>query len=126
MFLIGALIQILITGVVFGVILQIAAKLIMKEGIEFVDAFKAAIIATAVIAFADYGLSNLTLAPAWIGILSAVVYLVIWLLALMIVIGLDLTQSFLVACVFTGITWLIRLALAAALGLGKSLSEGGG
>ena len=47
MWIIGAVIQILIAGVIFGFILQIAAKIIVKEGIDFGDAFKTAIVATA-------------------------------------------------------------------------------
>ena len=126
MWLIGALIQVLIIGLIFGAILQISAKVIMKEGIEFSDAFKTAVIATAVIMLGDFGLNNSSIDPAWHALVNAAFSLVVWLLALMIVIGLNLSQSFLVACVFTGLTWLIRLILIAAFSIGKSLEDAGG
>ena len=124
--MIGLLIQILITGVVFGAILQLAAKFIVKEGIDFGDAFKAALVGAAVTMLGDYGLQKLELEPIVRSILSPVLYLVVWTLALAIVIGIDLARSLLVAVVFTILTWLLKIVFFAMLGLGAGLSEGAG
>ena len=45
MWIIGPIIQILIAGVVFGALLQIASKIVLKDSIEFGDAFRTAIVA---------------------------------------------------------------------------------
>ena len=125
MWIIGAVIQILIAGVIFGFILQIAAKIIIKEGIDFSDAFKTAIVATAGIVLSDLGLQNLGLDGALSMVLSFLIPLVIWTLAMAIVTGLELVQSILIAIVFTLINWLIMFVFGLMLAMGMGLGSMG-
>lgn len=125
MWIIGAVIQILISGVIFGFILQIAAKIIVKEGIDFGDAFKTAIVATAGIVLSDLGVQNLGLDGALSMALGFLLPLVIWTLALVIVTGLELVQSILIAIVFTLITWLIMFVFGLMLAMGATVGSMG-
>ena len=110
MWIIGPIIQILLAGVVFGALLQIASKIVLKDSIEFGDAFRTAIVACAVIVFGDYALVSMF---DGLGYTAArlVSFFLIWTLALMIVVGLDLVQSLLIALVFMVIGWVLMLVL---------------
>ena len=123
MWIVGAIIQILICGVIFGFILQIAARIIIKEGIDFGDAFKTAIVATAAVMVGGLGLNALALDGTLMGVLDFGLPFVIWTLALLVVIGTTLVQSILIAFLFSAINWLITLVFGFMLALGATMGS---
>ena len=123
MWIVGAIIQILICGVIFGFILQIAARIIIKEGIDFGDAVKTAIVATAAVMVGGLGLNALALDGTLMGVLDFGLPFVIWTLALLVVIGTTLVQSILIAFLFSAINWLITLVFGFMLALGATMGS---
>ena len=115
MWVIGAVIQVVINGLIFGVILQIASKIVLKDSIDFGDAFKTAIVASAGIIFGDYALVAMFDGGGY-QVARIASYFLIWTLALMIVVGLDLVQSLLISVAFMVITWLVIMLFGLILG----------
>jgi len=125
MWIIGAVIQILICGVIFGFILQIAARIIIKEGIDFGDAFKTALVATAGVWVSDLALNALPLDGALMTLLDLGLPFVIWTLALLVVVGTGLVQSLLIAVIFSALNWLLFFVFALMLGVGGAVGSMG-
>ena len=117
MWIIGALVQILIVGLLLGLLLQLASRIVLKDSIEFGDAFKSSLVATACIVLGDYALLAM-FEGAGYTVARLVSFLVIWTLALMIVVGLDLAKSFLISVVFMAITYALLLVVAVIIATG--------
>ena len=125
MWIIGAAIKIVVTGLIFGFILKIAARIIIKEGIDFSDAFKTAIVANAGIVLCDLGLQQLALDGTLNTTLGLLLILVIWTLAMIVVIGITVAQAVLVALVFTLLTSLIKFVFELMLATGAAVGSPG-
>lgn len=125
MFIVAAVIQILIIGTIFAFLLRVASKIVLKESVEFGDAFKASIIASAVVLFADYGLIAVFTDGAAYTIASITSTFVIWVLALMIVIGLNLVQALLIALIFMILTVVLQYLFMFFLMLGQAAGNAG-
>ena len=119
--IIGALISIVIGALIFSLILQLACKIVIKDTIEFGDAFKSSIVACAVLVLGDYALLELFDGTGYT-IARLVSFLLVWALVLMIVVGLELVQSLLIALVFT----LVSYGLVFLVGLIRMVGSAGG
>lgn len=119
-------VAVLFAGLVFGLLLQLATKIVLKEPIEFGDAFKTAFIASLTMILVRFGLElslgndfNFTIA-------FVVAAYVIWVLALMIIIGLKLGRSLLIALVFMVISEVIFLVFTVFLEIGRNATTSDG
>ena len=121
--IIGVLISILIGALIFSVILQLACKVVSKDTIEFGDAYKSAIVACAILVLGDFALLEMFDGTGYI-LARLVSFFLVWALALMIVVGLEVVQSLLIALVFMVITYalffLVDLFLSAGAAVGAS------
>lgn len=114
--IIGALIIVCIVAGVLAFILQMASKMVLKEAIEYGDAFKCAFVASIISHFSDMGLEKVfatedggTSTAYWLSSIG-VTYL-IWVLCLSIIVDLTLGESLVIGAVFT----VLKVLLAAAL-----------
>jgi hypothetical protein len=122
--IISALISILIGALIFSVILQLACKVVIKDTIEFGDAYKSAIVACAILVLGDYALLEMFDGTAYI-VARLVSAFLVWALVLMIVVGLEVVQSLLIALVFMGITYAVIFLFGLFLSAGAAVGASG-
>ena len=89
-------------GLAFTPVLMLSCRLVVREGIEFGDAIKTSVAATAVSFLVDVGLKFL-LDPGSIAFWSAssAIALLTWTVAMLLVVGLDPLRTILIALIFT-------------------------
>jgi len=104
-----------ILAAILAVLLQVASKLVLKEAIDFGDAYKASFVACILSGLADAGVEQLMgpEAGATLTLISIGTTYVIWVLALSIIIDLTLGESVIIAAVFTVIKIVIGLLFVA-------------
>lgn len=122
--IIGALISILIGALIFSVILQLACKIVLKDTIEFWDAYKSAIVACAILVLGDYALLEMFDGTGYI-LARLVSFFLVWALALMIVVGLEVVQSLLIALIFMVITYALFFLVKLFLSTGAAVVASG-
>ena len=118
--IIGSIIILVVISAVLALLLQVASKIVLKEAIDFGDAFKAAFVASIVSYFVDMGLQSAfstegmePTATFWV--ISICTTYLIWVLALTIIVDLTLKESFLIGGVFTALKIVLGLVLTAIL-----------
>jgi len=91
-----------VMGLVFTPVLMLVCRLVVREGIEFGDAIKSSVAATAASFLIDVAL-RFALVPDGMGfwLASSAAALVTWIVALLLIVGFDPLRTFLIALVFT-------------------------
>ena len=99
-------------------------QVVIKDTIEFGDAYKSAIVACAILVLGDFALLEMFDGTGYI-LARLVSFFLVWALALMIVVGLEVVQSLLIALVFMGITCAVIFLFELFLSAGAAVVASG-
>ena len=113
--IIGQAINILIVGSILSVVLMVSSKLVLKQSIEYGDAFKAALLATFLWVLLSMGADALSVGLPVEILIQVGGGFACWLLALGVIVGLGLVESLLIAAIATALTWGVGYAITALL-----------
>ena len=93
-----------VMGLVFTPVLILCCRLVTRDGVEFGDAIKTSVAATVASFLADVGL-KFALDPGGLAFWSAssAVAFAMWVLAILIIIGMDLRRTVLIALIFVAL-----------------------
>ena len=124
--IIGLIITAVIAALFFGLLILLASKIVLGQAVEYSDAFKASLAACVPIALVQWGLEGIMVPEGVVYYLvSWGIIFVIWVLALMIMIGLELRQALLIALIFVILWWVVRFVFAALLVAGMTMGNAG-
>ena len=112
--MIGTIIGLAISSVIFALIIQLASKIMFKEAVEYGDAFKTSLLGMILTAVAGMGVDAMK--TDFNVVIELAAGFAIWTFAIMVFIGLDLVRSLVLALLSMILSYGIAMVIGLVLG----------
>ena len=113
--MIGTIIGLAISSLIFALIIQLASKIMFKEAVEYVDAFKTSLLGMILGMVAGMGVDAMK--TDFNLLIELGVQFAIWTFAIMVFIGLDLIKSLILALLSLVISYGLVMVIGLILGV---------